>query len=464
MSCFPLRAPAWPRWPTLPTAGLLLALGALLPLPASAQALSVAEPGFPTGFVLDKFSARAATIAAKALAEPSLVASKSVRELQVLIATARLELRDATEERWDKLAAPQQALLREIDRALQSQPVPAADRGRIDQPVVLDLAPSLAKLQFSSGTPVLKKVEGASQYFRASGSYRLRLETNLPALGATGFTLTIAGQPVPAGWLVVTPPGSVQVTIPAAALADSFSDRTLVHLPLELVGVMPVGSWKFWQSNTRAVSQPFALELFPKKPFSFTLKESTSTTSVDESQVLLAKGKPQQVPGCGAPGCMRDQNVCNEVPAGAKPLEPVNFSDNALDDPAGAWTAAVAPQPHGFCVVYKQQSPRRVRLVNFDIRYNPASSTPKLSDRPVRREGAAASAPPEADGLELGTRYSGELSRDVQTWELVLKAFTGQTLRAGPAGVSGGGARLQLSPLQHEADRSRLNFSVQLPW
>ncbi|MBI5258101.1 MAG: hypothetical protein HY855_16480 [Burkholderiales bacterium] len=443
---------------------LLLATAWLvLPAWAGAQALSVAEPGFPTGFVLEKFSARASAVAAKALAEPSLVASKSVRELQVLIATARLELRDATEERWDKLPAPQQALLREIDRALQSQPVPAADRGRIEQPVVLDMAPSLARLSLSPNTPVLRRVEGASQYYRASGSYRLRLESNLPALGATGFTLTIAGQPVPAGWLSVSPPGSVQVTIPAAALADSFSERTLVHLPLELVGVMPVGSWKFWQSNSRAVAQPFALELFPKKPFTFTLKESTSATSVDESQVLFARGRPQPVPGCGSPGCVRDQNVCNEVPAGAKPLEPVNFSDSAVDDPAGAWTAAVAPQPNGFCVVYKQQSPQRARQVSFDIRYHPASTTPKLSDRPVRREGAPATAPPEAEALELGTRYSGELSREVQAWELVLKAFTGQTLRA-TASSKADSALLQVAPPQREADRTRLPFSVQPPW
>ncbi|WP_395699769.1 HD domain-containing protein [Aquabacterium sp.] len=456
-------------WVAAPVALLSLAAAlATSPAPAHAatEPLTVAAPGFPTAFVLDKLNARAAFLAAKATGEGSLTASKTARELQLMIGNARAALRDQADERWDKLGADEQALLRSLDKAAAVTPDPKADHGRIEDPVQLDVAAQVTRPPFSEDKPSLRKVEGATQaWHRDKGSYRVTIHSNLAAAGAMSYAVTIAGQPAPPQWLQVTPPGILQLTIPAAALADNFGDRNLVHLPVEVSGVFPSRSWKFWQSNTIALSFPFSLELLPRKPFSYTLKDSTHPTEVDPGRTLVAKGKPVLVPGCGAPRCVHDHNVCNEVPAGAKPVEAINFSDSMVADPNGGWTSAVMAMPTGFCAVFKQQSPNVARTVSFDVRYNPVNGDRKVTERKLKplRPDKPGEAPAEVDALELGRAYVGELAADRMGYELQLKAFTGQTYSAS-SGSAPSSPMIKLTPPERSADNTRLQFSVQLPW
>ncbi len=460
--------PAPMGWIATPVAWLSLAAAlALAPPPAQAagEPLTVAAPGFPTSFVLDKLAARAAFLAAKAAGEGSLTASKAARELQLMIGNARATLRDQADERWDKLGADEQALLRSLDKAAAVTPDAKADHGRIEDPVQLDVAAQVAKAPFTEAKPSLRKVEGATQAWHREAAYRVTIQSNLAAAGAMSYAVTIGGQPAPAQWLQVTPPGTLQLTIPAAALADNFGDRNLVHVPVEVSGVFPSRSWKFWQSNTIALSFPFNLELLPRKPFSYTLKDSTHPTEVDPNRTLVAKGKPVQVPGCGAPRCVHDHNICTEVPAGAKPVEAINFSDTMVADPNGSWTSAVMALPNGFCAVFKQQSPAVAHTVSFDVRYNPVNGDRKLNDRKLKplRPDKPGDAPAEVDALELGRTYVGELAADRLGYELQLKAFTGQTYSAS-SGSAPSSPMIKLTPPERSADNTKLQVSVQLPW
>ncbi|NRF65527.1 hypothetical protein HLB44_00885 [Aquincola sp. S2] len=448
--------------------GLMVAVGmmATRAWAADPPPLSVAAPGFPTSFVLDQFAARSAFFDAKATGGSSLVASKAVRELQLMITNVRTELRGVADDRWDKLSAERQSLLRALDRQLLALPDPAADRGRIEAPVALDVDKALKALPFDAATPVLRRIDGATQYYRTDGSYRLTITTNLPAAGAQGYAVTLAGQPAPPAWLAVQPPDRLTLTIPAAALANNFADRALTHLPLELTALMPAGSWKFWQSNTAQVRYPISLALFPRKPLSYTLKEAATATAVDATRTLLTQSTPQAIPGCGHAGCERDHSVCREVPAGAKPLETINYTDSVGPGADGSgWTGAVMPAPNGFCAFYKQKSPATERRVGFDIRYNPVAAEPALTERKLKplQPDKPGDPPADADALEIARAYAAELSPGMLSYTLVLTAFTGQTFAAGSAGAAPS-PLLKAGPPERSAERIRLPVRFSLPW
>jgi hypothetical protein len=449
-------------------AGLALLTIGLATQPALAQGrgapLSVAAPGFPTAFVLDQFTAKAAFLNAKALGEGSLPATKHLRELQLMIANARAELRGDADDPWDKLAAPKQSILRALDRQLLAAPDPAADRGRLENPVLLDVAPLLAGLPFDTRTPVVRRVEGATQTWRAEGSYRVLVGTNLPAAGATTYALNVAGQPAPAGWLQVLPPDKLQLTIPAAALANSVADRTLSHVPIEVTALMPKGTWKFWTSPTEPLRFPVALEVFPRKPFAYALKEAAEGFIVDEKSTLIAKGRTLDVPPCGRAGCERDHTLCNDAPPGSKPVEPAFFTDSAAADPSGGWTGAVNPTPGGFCAIYKQRSATVARTVGFDVRYHPGQGERKTTDRKVKpQRSEPGKEPVDADALAFDTGYQGEVAAAAGSWELVLTAFNGQVYRTGSAAAPTT-PMLQLEPVQRSGDKLRIRFVLQPPW
>lgn len=452
-------------------AAALTATIALLPQPAHAvDPLVVAQPGFPAGFVLEKLNARAAFLAGKAMGEGSLIGTKNARELQLMIANTKVALGDGVEERWDKLGADAQAILRSLDKTAAVTPPDNAPHGRIEDRIVLDVSSQLTRPPFSNdGTPAVKRIEGASITLRADGSYRINIETNLPAAGAKAYSVAIAGQAVPADWLQVAPPNRVALTIPVAALEKNFGDRTLVHLPAELSAVMPSTSWKFWQSNVKQVSFPFSLELFPRKPFSYVLKELSAPSAVDEKRTLMVKGAPQTVPGCGKAGCVHDQVVCVDAPAGSKPVDTINFRDSmSSSDPNGGWTGAVSPTPTGFCAIYKQQSPTVARQVSFDVRYNPLAGDRQETEKKLQAPRKKPSdPPPDADALEFGTLYGADLSPQFTGYELTLKAFTGQTYSAA-AGAGGNtppsSPLMKLQPPEREVVPPRLRVSFQAPW
>jgi hypothetical protein len=441
---------------------VLAGLGAAAPLHA-ADPLSVAAPGFPTAFVLDQFNAKAAFIAGKAIGEGSLPATKHVRELQLMIANARAELRGDADDPWDKLSASKQSILRALDRQLLAAPDPAADRGKLENPVVLDVAPQLAKLPFDKATPVVRRVDGATQLWRADGSYRVLIGTNLPAAGATTYALNVAGQPAPPGWLQVQPPDKLLLTIPAAALAPTLAERTLNHVPLEVTALMPKGTWKFWTSPTEPLRFPIALEVFPRKPFAYALKEAAEGFVVDEKKTLIAKGKTLAVPGCGAPGCERDHMLCNDAPAGSKPVEPAFFTDSAAADPSGGWTGAVNPTPTGFCAIYKQRSPTVDRTIGFDVRYHPGLGERKTTERKLKHvRSEPGKDPAEADALAFDTDYQGEVAAAAGSWELVLTAFNKQVWRASSTQAPNT-PMLKLAPVERAGDTLKLRLSLQAP-
>jgi hypothetical protein len=433
----------------------------------AAEPLSVAGPGFATSFVLGQFAAQAAALAGQAAADGALEASRAAREAELLAANARAELRENAATPWDKLPAPQQALLKELDGALADARRARGAPGQIDAPAVLDLAPRLTRLAWSSNTPVLRRVVGANVHSQLRDSHQVRLSTNLAALGASGYALSLAGQPVPASWLQPAAPDELLLNIPASAMTALFSDRSLVHVPIELSAVLPSPSWKFWQSGTYQATLPFSLALFPRQVFRYALKETVSANVVDASRELVAPGRPLSVPGCGAVGCEQVHNVCNSAPEGAKPIQPVFFSDSASADFDGRWVGEPTPGPNGFCVLYRQRSPGQARVVNFDVRYHPALPARQVSEKKLRAAAAGANGAPaaEIDALELARDYVADLAPQTQSWALTLTAFNGQTYAAdSTAGAGSALLRVQAAAVDTPAGASRLKLQVQLPW
>lgn len=459
-----VNLPTRPLALRLPRSAVRLVFGMLALAPAhAAEPLSVAAPGFPTAFVLDQFTAKASFIAGKAIGEGSLPASRHAREFQLMIANARAELRDEADDPWDKLPPPAQSILRALDRQLLAAPDPAADRGRIENPVVLDVAPQLARLPFDQATPVVRRVDGATQLWRNDGSYRVMLATNLPTVGAITYALNVGGQPAPQGWLKAQPPDKLQLDIPAAALAPTLAERTLNHVPLEVTALMPKGTWKFWTSPTEPLRFPITLEVFPRKPFAYALKEAAEGYVVDEKSTLIAKGKTLDVPGCGDPGCERDHMLCNDAPAGSKPVEPAFFTDTAAADPAGGWTGAINATPNGFCAIYKQRSPDVARTIGFDVRYHPGQGERKTTERKLKHvRSEPGKEPADADALAFDTDYQGEVTAAAGSWELVLTAFNKQVWRASSAQAPNT-PMLKLAPVERNGDTLRLRLSLQPP-
>lgn len=509
-------------------------MGALMALAAQAQpappmsVLSVAAAGFPVSHALAQWDAQAAALAAKATAEGALQASRDARELKMLLANLRNELQPVMEDRWDRLPAPQLALLHEAERSFRAAQASAGQSGRIDTPTTLDLSATLARLKFAAHTPLLRQVTGADLHDAHPGAWKVQLQSNLAALGATAYAVNLNGEQVPATWVQAGDSGEVLLTLPKQALAKHFNDLAASALSAELVAVLPRSGWKFWQSTVPTVRLPFDLLLYPRQIFSVTLSETQTIPVVDKGRTLVAAGQPQTVPGCGQAGCERDHNICNQVPAGSEALEPVFFSDSSAGDPSGQWLSDVSRTATGFCALFKQRSPQLQRQVNFDLRYHPvvlqqqqrtlalspwqaladflrtdaalparaaapgATSAPGAAtagttgtaDKPVT---TGLAAPPGATGaatptapplatvstLAAGMDYGVALSQQAVSWQLTLKAFNGQgwVTRA----VSDGGLPpwLQLStsavPLGSTAHANSpmaqvLHLRATLPW
>lgn len=427
--------------------------------------LSIAAGGITTSLLLDKFTEKANNIIGNAAASTSLVATKGARDVELLIGAARVQLHDELATNWDKLGAERIAVLREIDTMLTRVEGQVQGVGRIEDSIVLDIDGVLKRLPLISVSPTLRRVDGATQYFRHQGIYRVTFTSNLRDFATGDVSFSLNGKPVPAEWVNAKPPYETVLTIPSAALTDAFQESSLAYTPVVMSANVPNRSWwQVWRPKERLVAFPVKLELFPKRAVTYRLVEWSSIPSVDKSQVLVQKGTIHNIQGCGNDGCNAYHPACVDVPVGAQPIDAANFQDSYGSH--GGW-GQVSIRPTQVCAVYWQHSHNVSRNVSFDARYYPASvdkvATPIMLRHLGVTEDDKSSKGALADALEIGETYSADFSQKLATYDLVVRSFTGETFVATPA-LSPNTKMLKVSQFETQGPVKRMTVTFALPW
>jgi hypothetical protein len=196
--------------------------------------LTVAAGGLTTDAVLDKLDDKATHIIGQAAAAFSLGTSKAARDAQLLIAAARQEMHDELSNNWDRLDTQKVSILRSLDSSLEEMQKAVRMGGKIEDNVYLDIGSLLQSLPFSRSVPSLRRVEGATQYYKDTGYYRLVLTGNIfDAFQGTG-KIEIDGKAVDPSWLNPSPPHDIAVMIPADYLTKRFDDNKLAYVPVSI--------------------------------------------------------------------------------------------------------------------------------------------------------------------------------------------------------------------------------------
>lgn len=341
--------------------------------------LTVAASGITASAVLDKLDEKATHILGQAAGVAGLVTAKAARDLQLLIAAARQELHDELSSNWDRLDSQKISILREIDASTERLNKAIKAGGRLEDTVALDIGELLSRLPFSKRVPALRRIDGATQYFRDAGVYRLVLTGNMFMPFEPGAVLKINGKVVDQTWMNSEPPYGLAVTIPSTFLADSFDDTKLAYVPATLATSVPNrrSALQFWRKAVRPAKFAFKLELFPRYAVAYRLTEYRKEKVVDPVNTAIQPGGISVIPGCGESGCNAYYTICTDVPAGAVPIEFVSPYDS-FQGWGGFGNARLTAT--GMCATYWQHSHNVTRNVKFDVRYRP------LVDVTVKRD------------------------------------------------------------------------------
>lgn len=433
----------------------------------SADPLSIAATGVTTSVVLDRAAEKANILLGQAAASASLVTSKTARDLELLVSASRQQLHGELDHQWDRLGDEKISILREIDRTITRLEGAGTGVSRMQDQIFLDIEGAVSRLPFAESTPVIRKVEGGSQYIRPNGLYRVVLTTSLPPLAKGDLTVRIAGKPIPAASINFAPPYALAVNIPAKLLESQFSKDSLVYIPLEVSAEVSADrGWRLWKAATRTATLRTTIELFPINAVTYRLTEWTSVPTVDLNNPQVQPGPDVTIAGCGNSGCNTYHPHCVGAPPGAQPIDAINHRDSFAG--WGGWGGA-SVQGTQVCATYWQHSHNRARNVGFDIRYYPAITVTQpiavaLRKLDVAQDPKMSSTPATGpSAVEIGRTYSADFSPRFASYELVVRMFTGETTVATPALAPSGGL-LIVTPTEREGGMRRMAVTFRLPW
>jgi hypothetical protein len=376
--------------------------------------LSFVAAGVTTDKVLKTLSDRVQTLIGQAAAAGSLLSSKAARDLELLIDASRQELHDELNSNWDTLDGKKIDILRALDDRFKAAEQAMKSLGRMQDQVVLDVEAAIGRLPFTKTVPSVRRVEGATQYFREEGVYRVVIRANFLGTTDAPTRVFLAGKPIESLGIqyVPRPPNDVALVIPANAINGSFDDRYLREIPLKISTEVNNRPWSFqmWRPKTRPAEFDLKLELFPRFPVTYRITEYYETKDVDATKVELKKGPDHVVGGCGDSGCNAYYTFCVDVPAGAQPITAVNHRDTF-----GGWGGWGGPtvRQNDVCATYWQHSHNQSRSVGFDVHYHPLKAN--VRTREVDLEELTLNADPQrvasakAGGLEIGSAVAGLL-------------------------------------------------------
>src|SRR5579871_2948168 len=150
--------------------------------------------GDPVSAFLDKLADKAKNVVQDAGGVGSLLVSKAARDMQLEIMAARIQLHDELGKQWDTLDQQKVSVLKEMDSSLDKL---HADLGQVSQmqdDLVLDVDSTLNKIPFLKETKTIRRVWGASQYYKPNGIYIVTLHGNIFDAGAGGPDVTVGGR------------------------------------------------------------------------------------------------------------------------------------------------------------------------------------------------------------------------------------------------------------------------------
>jgi hypothetical protein len=494
---------------------LLVIIWLLSAVSHAVDPLTVAATGITTSLLLDKLDDKATHIVQNAAAAGSLLTSKAARDFQLEIEAARQQLHDELNQQWDRLDQEKVSGLRAIDSALDQLNQTAMQAGKIEDDLALDVDQTLNKIPFLAKTATIRRIWGASQYYKPQGIYIISLHGNVfdqsagvPDVWIDSKQLTTRPN--------LKPPYDVVINIPVNLINDKFQDRKLTYLPIVIKQQVPNRAYGFqvWRSQYRPTEFKFMLELFPKYPAAYRLTEFDEEPIVDSTQTLTQARREMLIPGCGDSGCNAYWNVCEDVPPGAQPVAAVDYYDSF-----NGWGGFDGDHPTftstGICVKYWQHSHNVARNVGFAVQYHPLSShvvdhdvelvplsSDSLSDyfrdddakdtriakdttvtgatnptAPVghggfwdivgilatMRSGSGAVARSGVDhgAVRLGRSYDARFSSNMKSFTLVFRTFTGEELIATPAKTAN---MLDISPLENQTNFKRMTVAIKPPW
>jgi hypothetical protein len=324
----------------------------------------------------------------------------------------------------------------------------------------LDIDTLMSRLPFSSAVPVIRRVEGATQYYKDNGTYRVVITGNTFNPFGKQAKLSIADLPVRPEWMNSRAPYDMEVNIPAGFLNGRFQDRAISYLPVKIEAEVPNRSWSLqvWRDTTRYAAYTFSIELLPKYPVTYSAIEYHRETAPDAAQTLVQKGPIYTIPGCGNEGCNQYYQICTDVPAGAEPIQIVERYDSFT---LGRWSGMGNDRKTatGMCTTFWQHSHNVTRNVSIDVSYHPAVSVITKREIPL----VALSQDPTPPGtLRIGKTYSAQFSRDMQSFDIVLKSFTGEEFAFTPSKAVDG--PFKIGAQEDKTDFKRVVLSLVLPW
>jgi hypothetical protein len=476
----------------------LLTLGSTLAVQTSAaqDPVTVVVTGITTSALLDKLSEKANNIVQNAGAVGSLLASKAARDIQLEIMAARIQLHDELNQNWDRLDAQKVSVLKEIDSSLT--PV-EKDIGRVSQmqdDLVLDVDSTLNRIPFLKDVKTIRRIWGASQYYRPNGIYLVTLHGNIFDAGAGAPDVYIGGRHLSTP-PSVRPPYDVTLEIPANLLNDRFQDRKITQIPVTVKQRVAARDYSFqvWREEYKTQDFNFTIELFPKYPAAYRLTEYDDQPSFDEAQTSTWPRRETLIPGCGNSGCNAYYTICEDVPPGSEPIAAVNLYDSR----GVGWYSGFGQctvKSTGVCCQYWQHSHDQARNVGFDVQYHPATTTtvardidlvpisgdalshyfddPQANDSGAAKDknvgtGTSAAQQPytivekgiDHGAVRIGQTYDIHFSNAMKSFTLVFRTFTGQEIVLTPGK---GSDLLETSQLENTTSFKRITVALKAPW
>jgi hypothetical protein len=419
----------------------------------STPPLSFAAVGTPVDAALDSLENRVQNQIGRAAQAGSMIAGKAARDVQLIVDAMRQEFHDESKVQWDRLAGERVSLFREVDTKLKEIDGLMSRAGSLQDQVYLDAESLIQRLPFTKTVNSIRRIDGASQYYRDKGVYRIIVRANFVRGGMDPPRVKMEGRYIDQSFVSILAPNDLVLTLPVAALNAYFDGGGLRTVQFALETAVPAGTY-FW-SSTRPARFRFRIELFPKFPFKYKVKEHVGVQAISNA-IAVQPGEKHIVPGCGNSGCEARHPYCVAVPKGAKPVGGVNWTDDYGG--YGGWYEEKAGE-YSVCAVYVQKSHNQTRTVGFDATYYPATTV--VEEREVDLEEMSIVPVSNPKGVaRLGSTYSMRFSPTMESFDVILEAFTGETYVATPGRVS---PFLELK-LEDKSLFKRATLVVKAPW
>jgi hypothetical protein len=480
----------------------LMLLGAVLLLrfgEARAQGIgTVAVAGITTSMLLDKLQDKANNIVQNAGAVGSLLASKAARDIELEIAAARIQLHDESNEQWDHLDQQKISVLKEMDSSLTQISNDIGQVSQMQDDLVLDIDGTLNRIPFLKDVRTVRRIWGASQYYRPNGIYIVTLHGNIFDVGGGTPSVTIGGRPL-STTPIVSPPYDVRLEIPASLINDRFQDRKVTQIPVVVKQRVAGRDYAFqvWRNEYNTEEFDFTLELFPRYPAAYRLTEYDSEPDFNQTQTKRWPRHEYLIPGCGNSGCNAYYQISEDGPPDSQPVVPQCW-DNFYDSRGLGWFSGFGSchnTPTGAVCTYWQHSHDQARNVGFDVLYHPA--TTKIVPRDVELvpiadeslshyfddskakdteqakdshfDGSTANQQGYAivskgidhGAVRIGITYDIHFDNSMKSYTLAIRTFTGQEIVLTPGQ---GSDLVQSSQLENQTDFKRMSVALKAPW